>query len=50
MFNVTSDTRYIRPYSDSNVPYRSDTLALLSVLSNHYNVVQPHEVLHSYQD
>ena len=29
---------------------RSDTLAPLSVVSSRYNVVQPHEVLHFYQD
>ncbi|MGL6394119.1 DUF932 domain-containing protein [Aeromonas veronii] len=50
MFNVASDALHIRPYSDSKVLYRSDTLAPLSVVSNRYNVVQPHEVLHFYQD
>lgn len=34
----------------SKVLYRSDTLASLSVVSKRYNVVQPHEVLHFYQD
>ncbi|MGL6634764.1 DUF932 domain-containing protein [Aeromonas veronii] len=50
MFNVASDALHIRPYSDSKVLYRSDTLAPLSVVSSRYNVVQPHEVLHFYQD
>lgn len=50
MFNVASDALYIRPYSDSKVLYRSDTLTPLSVVSQRYNVVQPHEVLHFYQD
>ncbi len=50
MFNVTSDALHIRPYSDSKVLYRSDNLEPLSVVSRRYNVVQPHEVLHFYQD
>jgi len=50
MFNVASDALHIRPYSDSKVLYRSDTLEPLSVVSQRYNVVQPHEVLHFYQD
>lgn len=50
MFNVASDALHIRPYSDSKVLYRSDTLIPLSVVSSRYNVVQPHEVLHFYQD
>ncbi len=50
MFNVASDALHIRPYSDSKVLYRSDTLTPLSVVSSRYNVVQPHEVLHFYQD
>ncbi|WP_421239183.1 DUF932 domain-containing protein [Aeromonas enteropelogenes] len=50
MFNVASDALHIRPYSDSKVLYRSDTLEPLSVASRRYNVVQPHEVLHFYQD
>ena len=50
MFNVASDALHIRPYSDSKVLYRSDTLTPLSVVSQRYNVVQPHEVLHFYQD
>ncbi|WP_339012820.1 DUF932 domain-containing protein [Aeromonas popoffii] len=50
MFNVASDALHIRPYSGSKVLYRSDTLAPLSVVSKRYHVVQPHEVLHFYQD
>jgi len=50
MFNVASDALHIRPYSDSKVLYRSDNLEPLSVVSRRYNVVQPHEVLHFYQD
>jgi len=50
MFNVASDALHIRPYSDSKVLYRSDSLEPLSVVSQRYKVVQPHEVLHFYQD
>jgi len=50
MFNVASDALHIRPYADNKVLYRSDTLEPLSVVSQRYNVVQPHEVLHFYQD
>lgn len=50
LYNVTSDALHIRPFAMSKVLYRSDTLAPLSVVSKRYNVVQPHEVLHFYQD
>lgn len=50
LYNVTSDALHIRPFVMSKVLYRSDTLAPLSVVSKRYNVVQPHEVLHFYQD
>ena len=50
MFNVASDTPQLRPFAGSKVLYRSDTLEPLSVVSQRYNVVQPHEVLHFYQD
>ncbi|WP_270829348.1 DUF932 domain-containing protein [Aeromonas sp. QDB20] len=50
LYNVTSDELHIRPFTMSKVLYRSDTLAPLSVVSKRYNVVQPHEVLHFYQD
>ncbi len=44
MFNVATDALHIRPYKDSKVLYRSDTLEPLSVVSQRSNVVQPHEV------
>ncbi|HDO1358890.1 TPA: DUF932 domain-containing protein [Aeromonas veronii] len=50
LYSVTSDALPIRPFAMSKVLYRSDTLAPLSVVSKRYNVVQPHEVLHFYQD
>jgi len=50
LYNVTSDALHIRPFTESKVFYRSDTLAPLSVVSKRYNVVQPHEVLNFYQD
>ena len=50
LYNITSDALHIRPFTESKVLYRSDTHAPLSVVSKRYNVVQPHEVLHFYQD
>ena len=50
LFNVDSSALHIRPYADSKVLFRSDSLAPLSVVSNRYKVVQPHEVLHFYKD
>lgn len=50
LFNVSSDGMHIRLHSDAKVLYRSDTLAALSVVSPRYKVVQPHEVLHFYND
>ena len=50
LFNVSHDGMHIRTHADSKVLYRSDTLAPLSVVSPRYKVVQPHEVLHFYQD
>jgi hypothetical protein len=50
LYNVTSDALHIRPFVMSKVLYRSDTRAPLSVVSKRYNVVQPHDVLHFYQD
>jgi len=41
---------HIRMHRDAKVLYRSDTLAPLSVVSPRYKVVQPHEVLHFYND
>lgn len=50
LFNVATDGMHIRSHSDSKVLYRSDTLAPLSVVSNRYQVVQPHDVLEFYRD
>lgn len=50
LFNVAPGGMHIRSHSDSKVLYRSDTLAPLSVVSNRYNVVQPHDVLQFYND
>lgn len=50
LFNVASDGMHIRSHADAKVLYRSDTLAPLSVVSPRYKVVQPHEVLHFYND
>jgi len=50
LFNVSPDGMHIRPHADAKVLYRSDTLAPLSVVSPRYKVVQPHEVLHFYND
>ncbi|MBZ6066219.1 DUF932 domain-containing protein [Aeromonas schubertii] len=50
LYQGSPDNPILHPYPDSKVLYRSDTLAPLSVVSQRYNVVQPHEVLHFYQD
>lgn len=50
LFNVDSSAFHIRPYADFKVLFRSDSLAPLSVVSNRYQVVQPHEVLNFYKD
>lgn len=50
LFNVSKDGMHIRMHRDAKVLYRSDTLAPLSVVSPRYKVVQPHEVLHFYND
>ena len=50
MFNVAADAPQLRSFAGSKVLYRSDTQEPLSVVSQRYNVVQPHEVLHFYQD
>ncbi|MFM5363759.1 DUF932 domain-containing protein [Aeromonas veronii] len=50
LYNVTSDMLHIDSFVESKVLYRSDTLAPLSVILKRYNVVQPHDVLHFYQD
>ena len=50
LFNADNSALHIRPYADSKVLFRSDSLAPLSVVSNRYKVVQPHEVLNFYKD
>lgn len=40
----------IMPFSDNKVLYRSDTLEPLSVVSQHYQEVQPSEILEFYRD
>ncbi len=50
LFNVAADGMHIRPFADSKVLYRSDSLAPLSVVSPRYKVVQPAEVLEFYRD
>lgn len=40
----------LQSFTDNKVLYRSDTLAPLSVVSNRYKVVQPHDVLEFYRD
>ncbi len=50
LYQGTPDNAILHTYPDSKVLYRSDTLAPLSVVSQRYNVVQPHEVLHFNQD
>ena len=50
LFNVSPDGMHIRSFPESKVLYRSDTLAPLSVVSQRYQVVQPAEVLHFYND
>jgi len=50
LFNADSASLNIRPYADSKVLFRSDSLEPLSVVSNRYKVVQPHEVLNFYKD
>ncbi|MGN4935728.1 DUF932 domain-containing protein [Aeromonas rivipollensis] len=50
LYQGAPDNPTLHTYPDSKVLYRSDTLAPLSVVSQRYNVVQPHEVLHFYQD
>lgn len=50
MFNVSKDGMHIRLHQDAKVLYRSDTMVPLSVVSPRYKVVQPHEVLHFYND
>lgn len=48
--SADDDSMHIRQYANAKVLYRSDTLAPLSVVSNRYQVVQPHDVLYFYKD
>ena len=41
---------HLRQYNDAKVLYRSDSGEALSVVSNRYQVVQPHDVLEFYRD
>ncbi|WP_321409389.1 DUF932 domain-containing protein [Tolumonas auensis] len=50
LFNADRSALHIRSYADSKVLFRSDSLTPLSVVSNRYKVVQPHEVLNFYKD
>jgi len=47
---VNDDGVSSKPYPDGKVLYRSDTLEPLSVVGNHYHIVQPREVLEFYRD
>ena len=50
LYSVADVGVHVKPFTDSKVLYRSDTLAPLSVVSNRYKVVQPREVLEFYRD
>lgn len=51
LYNVAGDAGlHVKSNADAKVLYRSDTLASLSVVSNRYKVVQPHDVLEFYRD
>jgi phage/plasmid-like protein (TIGR03299 family) len=51
LFNVSNEGgRHVKSHADSKVLYRSDNHAPLSVVSNRYKVVQPHDVLEFYRD
>ena len=50
LFNADNSALHICSYADSKVLFRSDSLAPLSVVSNRYKVVQPHDVLNFYKD
>ena len=49
-FNVSEGGMHMRPYDEAKVLFRSDTREPLSVVSKRYQVVQPSEVLHFYND
>jgi len=50
LYSVASTGLHVKPFPDSKVLFRSDSLAPLSVVSNRYKVVQPAEVLEFYRD
>lgn len=50
LFSVADKGLHVKPFEDSKVLFRSDSLAPLSVVSSRYKVVQPREVLEFYRD
>lgn len=50
LYSVTDKGLHVKPFEDSKVLFRSDSLAPLSVVSSRYKVVQPREVLEFYRD
>jgi len=50
LYSVANTGLHVKPFTDAKVLYRSDTLSPLSVVSNRYKVVQPHDVLEFYRD
>jgi phage/plasmid-like protein (TIGR03299 family) len=51
LFNVSNEGNFhVKANPDAKVLYRSDTHAPLSVVSQRYKVVQPHDVLEFYRD
>ena len=48
--NHAAGGKLIMPFADHKVLYRSDTLEPLSVVSQRYQEVQPHEILEFYRD
>jgi phage/plasmid-like protein (TIGR03299 family) len=50
LYSVADVGMHVKPFADSKVLYRSDTLSALSVVSKRYQVVQPHDVLEFYRD
>jgi phage/plasmid-like protein (TIGR03299 family) len=51
LYNVAGDAGlHVKSNADAKVLYRFDTHASLSVVSNRYKVVQPHDVLEFYRD
>lgn len=50
LYSVANTGLHVKPFPESKVLYRSDSLAPLSVVSKRYSVVQPHDVLEFYRD